>query len=101
MLAVVAAWLTVRMALAVPPVPPSVDVTAPLTLFLAPVVVPTTSTLTVHAAFAATPPPLLNVSVPAPGAGAHVPPHVVLAFAVFATCKPAGRASVKPRPLRV
>src|SRR5262249_11415405 len=89
---------TVIDALAVPPVPPSVDVIFPLVLFLTPAVVPVTSTRTVHVPVAAIVPPL-NVSVVSPAFGVNVPPHAVFAFGVAATCKPAGSESVNATPV--
>ena len=47
-LAIVGGATTVRLAEAVPPVPPSVEVTALVVLFLAPAVVPVTLTVIVH-----------------------------------------------------
>ncbi len=89
---------TVKEALAVFPVPPFVEVTLPVVLFFTPVVVPVTSTEMLQEPPAAIEPPL-KVSEVSPTAGANVPPQVLLEFGVAATCKPAGRASVKATPV--
>ncbi|HKV41952.1 MAG TPA: hypothetical protein VJX67_22300 [Blastocatellia bacterium] len=88
---------TVSVADAVFPVPPLADVTAPLTLFFTPTVVPVTSTDTVHVPLAAILPPL-NVKVVSPAAGVNVP-QPGTAAGVEATCTPDGSASVNPTPL--
>ena len=46
--------------------------------------------------------PKVSVVLPAPGAhvGAGIPPHVVAAAGVAATCKPVGNVSVKVTPSR-
>src|SRR5262249_40779066 len=82
-------------ALAVLPAPPSVEVTAPLTLFLTPAVVPVTFTATVQVPVPGMDPPL-NVSVVSPGLGANVPPQDAEAPGVVATCNPDGSESVNP-----
>ena len=93
---VIVAWLLV------PPVPPSVELTGPLVLFLAPVVVPVTSTWTVQLEFAASIPPLkLRLVSPEAGAGLNAPvPQVVLPFGVGATTNPDGRLSVNDIPVK-
>jgi hypothetical protein len=70
--------------LLVAPVPPSVDVIAPVVLAFAPALVPITFTVTVQVPLAAIEPPL-KVSVVSPALGANVPPQVVLAPGVGAT----------------
>jgi len=91
----------VRVALAVRPVPPSVELMLPLTLFLVPAVVPVTSTLTVQFEPAVRDPEL-KLSVVLPAAGVKLPPvQFVLALGVAATCTPDGRLSLKAMPVRV
>lgn len=93
--------VTVRVAVAVLPVPPLVEVTAPLVLTLSPLVVGVTLTLTTHV-----PPvamvPLENVSEVALAAGEKVgvPHPEVLAEGVAATFRLAGRESLKAIPVR-
>jgi hypothetical protein len=88
---------TVTVADAVPPVPPSVEVTAPVVLFFTPGVVAVMLTETVHVPLAATP-PAEKFRVVSPALGAKVP-HGALAFGVAATCRPDGKASVKLIPV--
>jgi len=85
--------------LLVPPVPPSVELTAPLVLFLVPVVVAVISTFTVHVEFAARA-PALKVSVVSPASGLKVPLQAVVALGVAATCNPEGRLSLKAIPVK-
>ncbi len=91
---------TVNVAEAVPPVPPFVELAAPVVLFFVPVVVPVTFTEIVQELFAATVPPLRLIVV-APPVGAKVPPQVLLAFGVLATCTPPGNVSLTATPVRV
>jgi len=101
-LAIVGGATTVTVAvLLVVPVPPSVEVTAPLVLFLTPAVVPVTSTFTVQVPPPDDMVPPLNVSDVSPAFGVNVPPHDVLAFGVEATANPDGSVSVNPTPVRV
>jgi hypothetical protein len=88
---------TVRLADAVVPVPPSVEVTAPVMLFFAPAVVAVTLTNTLHVALLAKV-PAEKLRLISPALGANVP-HGALAFGVVATCRPAGNASVKLTPV--
>jgi len=88
--------MTVVVSLAVLPVPPFVEVTAPVVLFFTPAVEPVTVTLNVQLPLAAIEPPL-NAIV----SGAvvvNVPPHWVVEEA--ATVKPAGRVSVTATPVK-
>lgn len=75
---------TVNVSLAVFPVPPLVELTAPLTLLYVPAVGAVTSTLTVHVPLAAIVPPENDID-PSPAFAVTVPPHVVLAAGVPAT----------------
>ena len=88
---------TVTLAEAVPPVPPSFEVTLPVVLFFTPAVVAVMLTETVHVPLPATVPPE-KVKVVSPALGANVP-HGALAFGVAATCRPDGNASVKLTPV--
>jgi hypothetical protein len=89
---------TVRLADAVFPVPPSVEVTAPDALFLTPAVVPLTSKANVHDPLAASVPPD-RLMVPDPAVAEIVPePHEPLSPFGFATSSPDGRLSLKPTP---
>jgi hypothetical protein len=58
-----------------------------------------TSTLSVHEVFAATVPPA-KLMLTSAGAGANVPPQVLVILGVGATTKFAGKVSVKARPLK-
>ncbi len=64
---------TVTLAEAVPPVPPSTEVTAPVVLFFVPAVVPVTFTLKVHEALAASVAPV-KLTAPDPAVATMVPP---------------------------
>src|SRR5215470_1449871 len=92
--------LTVSVAVATLPFPPSIEVTAEVVLFFRPAVVPVTLTWNVHTLFAASvapdslTPPLPAVAVMVP------PPHDPLRPLGVATTRPAGRLSVKPTPVR-
>jgi len=85
--------------LLVPPVPPSVELIAPVVLLLTPVVVAVTSTFTVQFEFAARVPPV-KVSVVSPALGVKVPPQAVVALGVAATCNPDGRVSLNAIPVK-
>lgn len=91
--------LTVKVAEAVAPVPPLVEVTAPVVLTFAPAVVPLTLTVK-----AQVPPTgtvaLLIVKVVAFAAGAKVPPQLVATAGVASTCIPAGKLSTAPAPVK-
>ena len=88
---------TVRLAVAVLPVPALVEVTAAVVLFFTPGVVPVMLTAIVHVPAAAIVPPE-KLRVVSPAFGAKVPPQLVLAPGVEATAKPEGRGSVKATP---
>ena len=90
---------TVSTAVAVPPVPPSVEATFPVTFVLSPLVVPVTTTLTEQEAPGDAIAPPERVMVVAPAAGPKVPPQVFVADGVAATASPAGKASVTPIPV--
>src|SRR5205823_5826996 len=105
-LAIAGGAITVNTAvLLVAPVPPWVELTAPVVLLLLPVVVPVTLTENVHDEPAAgdavsVPPDKLMVLLPA--TAVMVPlPHEPVTLGVAATTTPAGRLSVKATPLSV
>lgn len=90
---------TATAAEAVPPVPPSSDVTFPVVLFFAPAVVPVTFTENVHELLAAMVPPLRLMAL-LPAAALIVPlPHEPARPFGVATTRPAGRVSLKPTPV--
>src|SRR5260221_96523 len=89
--------------LLVAPVPPSVEVTAPVVLLLSPAVVPVTSTEKVHEEPAAgeavkVPPDRLMVLLPAVAVIVPLPQEPVT-LGVAATTRPAGKLSVNATPL--
>jgi hypothetical protein len=96
----VGSGITFSVAVAVPPVPPSVEVTFPVTFVFTPEVVASTATLTEHEApGAARTPPVRETEV-APATGANTPPQVFVDPGAPATCTPAGKVSVTPIPVR-
>ena len=104
--AIVGGATIVTLAEAVPPVPPSFEVTAPVVLFFVPAVVPVTLTLKVHESLD-TSVALARLMLPDPAVATMVPMVLdVLAqlpvspFGVETT-RPAGSESVKPTPLNV
>lgn len=88
---------TATLAEAVPPVPPSVDVIAPVTLFCAPVAELMTFTLNVHEELAASVPPD-NATV-APVAEIVPEPQLPVSPLGVATANPDGSGSVNATPL--
>jgi len=84
---------------AVPPVPPSVEVTLPVVLFCKPAAIPVTFTENVQELFAAMVPPVrLIVLVPAVAVIVPLPQDPVKPLGVEIT-KPAGRVSVNATPV--
>lgn len=84
------------------PVPPFVELTVPLVLFINPEVVAIKSTDTVHVPLGKIVPPLkVNEVLPAAGAKTGLPQLPVLAFGMSATSRPAGKESLKATPLSV
>src|SRR6266852_9817698 len=81
------------------PVPPSVEVTAPVVLDLLPALVPVTFTLMLHELLSAIPPPLRLMLLP-PAVAESVPPQVLLAPFGLDTTSPEGRLSEKATPLK-
>ena len=100
-LAITGGVTTVSEAEAVPPVPPSVEVTWLVVLFLVPAVVPVTSTENLHALLAAIVAPA-SLMEPEPAVAVIVPPPQLPArlFGVE-TIKPTGSESVNPIPDRL
>jgi len=97
-LAIVGATSTARVAEAVPPVPPSVELTVPVVLFLTPVLVAVTLTEMVHEALAASVPPDQLIELE-PAVAVIVP--VLQVPPCVATTNPEGKLSVKATPLRL
>ncbi len=91
---------TLTEAVAVPPVPPSVEVTLPVVLFCVPAVIPVTFTEKLQEPPAAIVPPLRLIT-PVPAVAVIVPaPQVpVTPFGVEIT-RPAGSVSLKATPLK-
>jgi len=92
---------TVRLADPVPPLPPSVDVTAPVVLFCAPAAVPVTFTLNVHDALAASVAPVRLTLPDAATAVIVPPPQAPVTPLGVAIRRPAGSESVNPTPVSV
>src|SRR6185437_15154950 len=91
---------TLMLAEAVPPVPPSFEVTLPVVLFCRPAAVPVTFTENVHELFAATvAPDRLITFVPAVAVIVPLPQLPVRPFGVDTT-SPAGSVSLNPTPVR-
>ena len=90
--------LTITVAVAVLPVPPFVEETAPVMLVLPPGLVPVTLIENVQDALAASVAPVRLTLVP-PTAAEMVPPHEPVRPLGVATMSPAGNASVKATPV--
>ena len=90
---------TVTLAVAVPPVPPSVEVTLPVVFVCCPAAMPVTFTEKVQEALAAIVPPLRLITfVPAVAVIVPAPQVPVRPFRVETT-RPAGSVSLKPTPV--
>jgi len=100
MVTVVGAGPTVTLADAVLPVPPLVEVTLLVVLFLMPAVVPVTDTLTWHCELTAMVPPVRLTDV-APAVAAAVPPQVFVRPGLELTTRPAGKLSLNATPVSV
>src|SRR5262249_11499198 len=87
---------TVKLAVAVLPVPPLVEVTAPVVLVYCPEAVPVTVTENWHWLLVAMVAPVR--AMPVGAVVVNVPPHTVAA--AFATVRPARNVSVKPTPVK-
>ena len=99
LLATVGAAATVKVAAAVKPVPPSVELTVPVTLFLGPAVVPLTTTLMEQLPPAVAIDPPVNEMLVAIAAGLNVPPQVFVAPGVVLTSIPGGKVSLTATPV--
>ena len=86
---------TTVVAVAVLPTPPSLELTAPVTLICVPRAMPVTLSMRVQLLLPGMVPPVRETVVPAAVA---VPPHVLTRALGVATTKPAGNTSVKPTP---
>src|SRR6478609_6226059 len=90
---------TLMLAEAVPPVPPSVEVTLPVVLFCVPAAMPVTFTENVQELLAAIVPPLRLITfVPCVAVIVPAPQEPVRPFGVEIT-RPAGSVSLKPTPV--
>lgn len=99
-LVVVGGATTVMLADAVPPVPPSVEVTAPVVLFCVPAAMPVTLTDKLQDAVAARVPPDKLITL-VPCVAVIVPVHVVVRPLGVEMISPAGSVSLNPMPVRV
>jgi hypothetical protein len=89
---------TAILADAVPPVPPCVEVTAPVVLFCAPAAIPVTFTVKLQDALAASV-PLDKLTLAEPATPVAVPPQVLVSPFGVATTSPAGNVSVNAIPV--
>jgi len=97
-LVIVGGLATVKLAEAVLPVPPLLEVTVPVVLFFTPEVVPVTFTVSVHETLIATEPPL-RLTLPPPAVAVAVPPQVSFSAFGVATTSPLGNVSETATPL--
>lgn len=88
------------LAVAVLPVPPSIDVTGSVTLTCNPVATPVTCAVTVQDQAGARGPPPVNEMVPLPATAVTVPLQEFVMTLGVATFKPAGKLSVKATPVK-
>ena len=103
LLLIVIAGSTVRLADAIFPVPPWVEETLPVRLFLTPTVVPVTLTVKLQLNWMATTsgnvaPPVSEIA-PEPDVAETIPAHEFVSPFGVATTRPAGRLSTKLTPL--
>lgn len=91
---------TLMLAEAVPPVPPSFEVTLPVTLFLSPALVPVTFTENVHEVFAANVAPARLITLPPAVAVMVPPPQLPVRPLGFDTTSPVGNASLNATPVK-
>src|SRR6266700_2434964 len=92
---------TLMLADAVPPVPPSVDVTLPVVLFCVPAAVPVTFTAKVQEVLCARLAPLRLITFVACVAVIVPPPQLPVRPFGVETTRPAGKVSLKPTPVSV
>src|SRR5215472_10890574 len=86
--------------LLVEPVPPSVELMAPVVLLIVPAPVPVTLRLMVHDVLAPRV-PLLRLTELEPAVAVTVPPQLSTTFGVAATARPPVQESLKATPLRL
>src|SRR5580700_9560934 len=91
--------VTVMLAVAVLPAPPSLEVTAPVTLAFMPALTPVTLTEKVQEALAASTAPERLWPGPAGGGVIVAPPHDPVRPFGVETAMPAGKLSVNPTPV--
>jgi hypothetical protein len=96
--AIEGAATTATLADAVPPVPPCVEVTAPVVLFCAPAAIPVTFTVKLQDALAASV-PLDKLTLAEPATPAAVPPQLFVNPFGVVTTSPAGNVSVNAIPV--
>jgi hypothetical protein len=92
---------TTMLAEAVPPVPPSVEITLPVVLFFVPAAVPVTFTAKLQEALAASVAPERLITFVPWVAVIVPPPHVPVCPLGVETTRPAGRVSLNPTPVSV
>lgn len=92
---------TLMLAEAVPPVPPSVEVTLPVVLFCVPAAIPVTFTEKVHDALAASVAPVRLITFVFCVAVIVPPPQLPVRPLGVETTRPAGNVSLKPTPVSV
>jgi hypothetical protein len=92
---------TLTLAEAVPPVPPSVEVTLPLVLFCVPAEIPVTLTEKVHDALAASVAPVRLITLVPAVAVIVPPPQVPVRPLGVEITSPAGSVSLNPTPVSV
>jgi len=98
-LLIVGGLATVRLAVAVLPVPPLVELTAPVVFVNRPEAVPVTFTTTVHVVLGVAMFPPLRLMPLDPATAVTVPPHRLAKPFGVATSKPAGSVSANAIPL--
>jgi len=98
-LAITGGAMTLMLADAVPPLPPSLEVTALVTLFLSPAVVPVTFTENVHELLAGRVPPDKLITLLPAVAVIVPPPQLPVRPLGVDTTSPAGSVSVNPTPV--
>ncbi len=84
--------------MAVPPVPPLAELTAPVVLVKVPTLLPVTLTATVQVALAATEAPVSEMVAP-PALAPAVPPQLSVSPLGVETTRPLGNASVNATPV--
>ena len=99
-LVIVGGAITTIVAEPVLPVPPLVELTAPVVLVLDPAVVPVTLTVRAQLELTASEPPVKLTEL-AFAFAVNVPPQVLVAPGVLATVKPAGKVSLTAKPVCV